>query len=186
MANRCTLYALDFVPETSEGVEKKTILLAEHAYEIPLVFKILASASPRICLSLDWPDDGNVAILGDLPHGRDRLFTFLDQLDNPLAQPLIEEAKEALSRPELQLPYILLEPLDIFQMSESDFLAATRQLLEEIEHLEELLPERLAATLGALSIVVEVVPKRRWPWQKPPKQRDPLQPLYELGLGNWG
>lgn len=167
------------------NVAKQPILFAEHKYDIPLVFKILVSASPRICQSLDWPNDGEVAVLGDLPQGRERLFSFLSQLDHPLAQPLIEETKEFLARPELQLPHVLLESLDIFQMSKSDFPAATRQLLEEIEHLEEQLAGHLATTLAALSAPVPMSSKRRWFWQKPTKPSDPLKSLYELGLGSW-
>jgi hypothetical protein len=184
MANRCSLYALDFVP--GGGTGKLPLLLGEHAYEIPLAFKLLASASPRICSSLDWPDEGEVAILGELAPGRERLVAFLDSLTHPLAQPLIEETKAFLARPELQLSHVLLEPFDIFQMSESDFVAATFRLQEEIRHLDEQLPNQIETTLAVLQAPVQTSPKPRWPWQKPPKPRDPLQPLYDLGLGSWG
>lgn len=184
MANRCSLYALDFVP--GEGEKTKPLLLGEYAYDIPLIFKLLVSTSPRICLSLDWPDAGEVAILGDLTQGRERLFMFLDQLTHPLAQPLTEEMKVFFTRPELQLPYVLLEPLDIFQMNESDFFAATSRLLEEIQHLDGRIPTEVETTLTALLAPISTSPKRLLPWQKTQKPRDPLQPLYDLGLGNWG
>jgi hypothetical protein len=184
MANQCSLYALDFIP--GEDAKVKPLLLAEHAYDIPLAFKLLVSASPQICPSLDWPDEGEVAIIGELAQGRERLFVFLDQLTNSLAQPLIEETKAFLVRPELQLPYVLLEPFDIFQMGGPDSVTATAWLLDEIRHLDEQLPNQIETTLAALQSPAQNSPKRLWPWQKPPKPRDPLQPLYDLGLGSWG
>jgi hypothetical protein len=185
MANRCSLYALDFIPG-EDSLGKTPLLLAEHAYDIPLAFKLLASASPQICPSLDWPDEGDVTILGELAQGRERLFAFLDSLTHPLAQALVEETKTFFTRPELQLHYVLLEPFDIFQMSESDFVAATSRLLEEIRHLDELLPHQIETTLVALQSPAPNSSKRLWPWQKPPKPADPLHPLHELGLGSWG
>ncbi|WP_309710015.1 hypothetical protein [Armatimonas sp.] len=184
MANQCSLYAVDFVP--GEGEKTNLLLLGEYAYDIPLVFKLLISASPRICPSLDWPGEGEVAILGDLTQGHEQLFAFLDQLTHPLVEPLIEETKAFLTRPEFQLPYVLLEPFDIFQMSESDFFAATSRLLEEIQLLDERIPTEVETTLTALLAPISTSPKRLWPWQKTQKPRDPLQPLYDLGLGSWG
>jgi hypothetical protein len=180
MANRCSLYAVDFAP--SEGTKAKPLLLAEHAYDIPLAFKLLVSASPQISPSLDWPDEGEVAILGELAQGRERLFAFLDQLTNPLAQPLVEETKAFLTHPERQLSHILLEPFDIFQMTGPDSVTAITWLLEAIQHLDEQLPHQIETTLVALQSPAPNSSKRLWPWQKPPKPRDPLQPLYDLGL----
>ncbi|WP_395140872.1 hypothetical protein [Armatimonas sp.] len=184
MANRCSLYALDFVP--GEGAKTKPLLLGEYAYDIPLAFKLLVSASPRICPSFDWPDEGEVAILGELAQGRERLFVFFDQLTHPHAQPLIEETKAFLARPVLQLPYVLLEPLDIFQMTDLGFDSQIGELLDEIQHLDEHLPTQIETTLKALQAPVQTSSKRLWPWQKPSKPRDSLQPLYDLGLGSWG
>ncbi|MBQ1762738.1 MAG: hypothetical protein IIZ92_07545 [Aquincola sp.] len=80
MANRSYLYASDVIPGQPDAEGGKLVGLSEWRYDIPLVFKLLASGRPRLCPSLVWSGYDDVAVVGDYEASLAALDAFLAHL----------------------------------------------------------------------------------------------------------
>ena len=197
MANRSYLYSCNVVPGP-DAVEqgRKLVGISEYRYDIPIVFKLLLSGSPRTCPSSIWDCDDDMALLGDYEAGLANLEAFLAQIKTPAAQPLIAEALEFLRKPENRNPYFVLECGEIFEMSDPGPGEQNLQLLHSIQNLQPEIdaalqslhsPAPAAATApppkpaGFLARLFGLAPPPAAPRPAP----DPLQAFHQLGLGHW-
>lgn len=198
MANRSYLYASDFIPGQPDGQGRKLVGLSEWRYDIPLVFKLLASGRPQLCPSLIGGDHGDIAIVGDYAAGLSALEAFLARLQYPPAQRLVNEALEFLHAPEQRARYLVLEPGELFAMTDAPAAAQGQALLTELQDLAPSVEEALsslAALLQAPASAASDASQARAPWwarwfsrpsaPPPPAPADPLAPFRALGLGHW-
>ena len=176
---------------------RKLVGISEYRYDIPIVFKLLLSGSPRTCPSSIWDCDDDIALLGDYGAGLSRLEAFLAQIKTPAAQPLMEEALEFLRKPENQNPYFVLECGEIFEMSDPEPGSQNLQLLHSIQNLQPEIDAALQSLhspapaptpapppkpAGFLARMFGLAPPPPTPARPAP---DPLQAFHQLGLGHW-
>ena len=190
MANRSYLFASDVVP--APGIspnEHRAIGISEWNYDIPIVFKLLLSASPQPCPSLVWPTAGSVALVGDYAEGLARLKAFLGRIERADALPLIEEGLEFLNRETSRRKYLVLECAEIFSMDREDLMQCNTQLAGELLNLEKEVVAALESILPSpvekrkrAGLLAKLLGRTTAP---PPPGADPLQAVYRLGLGNW-
>jgi hypothetical protein len=127
----------------------------------------------------------------DYASGVERLKQFLRKIDFPEARPLVEEALQFLAHECSINKYFVLECGEIFDMNDEPIQDQNAQLLDEIMSLDEEIEQALAS-LETKPVEEEPKPVR-WLAKlfgvKPPpvveSHDDPLQPVYDLGLGNW-
>ena len=198
MANRSYLYSCNVIPGP-DAVEqgRKLVGISEYRFDIPIVFKLLLSGSPRTCPSSIWDCDDDIALLGDYGAGLSRLEAFLAQIKTPAAQPLIEEALAFLRNPENQSTYFVLECGEIFEMSDPEPGAQNLQLLHSIQNLQPEIDAALQSLhspapaptpapppkpAGFLARLFGLAPPPPPPARPAP---DPLQAFHQLGLGHW-
>lgn len=190
MANRSYLYSTNVIPgPTAKANGRKLIGISEWNYDIPIVFKLLLSADPKICLSSIWDNQEKIALIGDYASGVKNLEGFLSRIVLPSAQPLIAEALEFLSKPENQNQYFVLECGEIFDMGNTPLQEQNLALLEQVQNLQ---PEIDVALQSLMPPPIEppkpvsFFAKLLGRVPEPPKQEhDPMQSIYSLGLGNW-
>lgn len=199
MANRSYLYSTNIAPGPDAVAQgRKLIGISEYAYDIPIVFKLLLSASTRTCPSSIWSSDEDMTLIGDYDAGVARLQDFFAQIKEPAAQPMMAEALEFLRRPENRNPYFVLECGEIFEMMDTPIGEQNQQLLGQIRNLQ---PEIDAALQSmqqfgtAVPTAPQAAPKkpgflaRLFGFDSPaPPTRpapDPMQPIRALGLGLW-
>ena len=195
MANRSYLYSTNIAPRPDAVDQgRKLIGISEYRYDIPLVFKLLLSGSPRTCPSSIWDCDDDMALLGDYDAGLANLEAFLAQIKNPAAQPLIAQALDFLRKPENRNPYFVLECGEIFEMQDPGPGEQNLQLLHSIQNLQ---PE-IDAALQSLAAPPPVPAQPQKPagflarmfgLAPPPAPSRPapdsLQAFQRLGLGHW-
>jgi len=137
MANRSYLYASDILPiRDADPLQRRMIGISEWNYDIPVVYKLLASGSPRTSISSIWKLDENIAIVSDYETGLRRLTCFLDQLPKELIAPLRSEAIEFLSSRQNRRKFFVLECAEIYDMLGENLAEQNNQLLEEIKAFE--------------------------------------------------
>ncbi|MEO0461044.1 MAG: leucine-rich repeat domain-containing protein [Myxococcota bacterium] len=136
MANRTMLIAASAAPGGENDSSFESMGLGEFAYDVPLIYKVLASVRPRLCHSAVFGAPDLLAIAADAKEGRARLTALLNALpaDAPSRGP-IASALEFLSKPHNVYPVFLLEPAEVFDMSDTPLPAQMAALLEEIEAL---------------------------------------------------
>lgn len=190
MANRSYLYSTNVIPGPDvKPEERKLIGISEFNYDIPIVFKLLLSGNPRACRSSIWEMPEEIAIVGDYGLGLERLTKFLKRIEIIEAQPLIREAVEFLNRAENQNPYFVLECGEIFDMTGQPLLEQNQALLGQLNDLEA----EMEKAMGSLKTVPVAPPKPVGFFSRmfkakpllPVRTPDPMDPFYELGLGNW-
>jgi len=191
VANRSYLYSTNVVPGQDADKSKRRIVgISEWNYDIPLVFRLLASGGTRTCRSVIWDNPDEIALLGDYAEGVARLRAFLKQIELPAAQPLIQEALAFLDKESNRNTYFLLECGEIFDMEETPLAAQNAQLLHGMSNLHA---ETESILAGMRKLHAEQAKSAgliaRLFGAKPPKpadpKTDPLQPLRALGLGYW-
>ena len=139
MANRSYLYSLDFdINKEKRNEDKKVCGLSEWPYDVPLAYKILLSQESKLSKSIIWETDEKIAIIGDFYKGREKLFSFLDELlkmnllDKNELENQILETKEYLNNPKHENKYIILECEEIFEMNEDELENQNKILYEEV------------------------------------------------------
>lgn len=191
MANRSYLYSSNIIPgEDSTDVPTLTGL-SEWNYDIPLVYRILLSAAPRLCRSSIWEMDEPIALIADYQQGVERLRAFLEPLATPQTRERIQEAFDFLDAPASRNRYLVLECGEIFDMGSEPLLEQNRELLERLLHLDpaaelrQLAAERNPATND--------IPQVSW-FARLFGRKQPAQPslsqllerqIDHIGLGNW-
>jgi hypothetical protein len=138
MANRCYLYATSFDRSKKKKAEGDKICgLSEYSYDIPLAFKVLVSQGARASKSIIWKYGKPIAIVGDFRAGKERLFQLLAELKAMEVLPakefdaLIAETAAFLNDPARDLPYVILEGGEIFEMGDDELEVQNQALLEE-------------------------------------------------------
>ncbi|KAF9395591.1 hypothetical protein CPC16_007752 [Podila verticillata] len=191
MANRSYLYSTNVVPGPAVKKGTRTLTgISEWNYDIPIIYKLLLSGNPRPCKSSIWRMQGNIALVADYAPGVERLKEFLNKIDFPTARPLIDEALQFLADECSINKYFVLECGEIFCMDDEPIKKQNAQLLNEIKNLDVEV-ERALASLEPKP--VEEPRPVRWlaklfgvkPTPVVESHDDPLQPVYDLGLGNW-
>jgi hypothetical protein len=117
----------------ADPLQRRMIGISEWNYDIPVVYKLLASGSPRTSISSIWKLDENIAIVGDYETGLRRLTGFLDQLPKELIEPIRNEAVRFLSSPRNRRKFFVLECAEIYDMQGENLAEQNDQLLEEIK-----------------------------------------------------
>lgn len=138
MANRAMLFAAAAVPE-ADTPNPANLGLAEFAYDVPLVFKALASACPRACRSLLFEGEGPLAIAVDAAaalNGLRRLRGALSSDDG--AAEGLDTTIAFLSKSHLAgYPIIVLEPYEILELKHDPPELGLQILLVELEALDQ-------------------------------------------------
>jgi len=190
MANRSYLYSTNVIPGPNiKASGRKIIGIAEWNYDIPIVFKLLLSGTPTICLSSIWDNPEKIALIGDYITGVRNLEEFLSKIKLFPAQALIAEALDFLKKPENQNKYFILECGEIFQMNNATLQEQNIELLSQIKNIK---PE-IDAALKSLQPPKEVTPKSVGFFAKlfnrshesEKSTHDPMPSIRALGLGNW-
>ncbi len=188
MANRSYLFSCNVVPRPDLPKESVKVQgLAEWNYEIPLAFRLLASADPAPCGSLVWDTPDQIAIAADYQQGVTRLKAFLSRIELPEAGTLIADTVTFLDQADNQNPYIVLECGELYEMSDEPPLQQNAALLAR---LQADLDEEVAVTLKSLEpvqpkppgLIGKLMGKKEVPIQATPEQ---LEILNSLGLSNW-
>lgn len=138
MTNRTMLFAAAGVPE-ADIPNPANLGLAEFAYDVPLVFKALASAGPRACRSLLFEGEGPLAIAVDAAAALDGLRRLRSALspDDGAAEGL-DTTIAFLSKPHLaKYPIILLEPYEILVLNHDPPELGLQILLAELEAMDQ-------------------------------------------------
>jgi len=124
MANRSYLYVTDADPR---GTQHGHIhALSEWNWDVPLSHLILASGNPAMCRSQAWEYDGPIAVCGDFAVGRQRLYDFLDLVQQrgilPTGQfeEVIIQTHDALDAHCGEGLFTLLEPGEILELMASE------------------------------------------------------------------
>lgn len=136
MANRSYLYSADELPMAGGGKKPRVVGIAEWNYDIPIAFRLLASARPRKCRSVIWEFPDEIAVAGDYERGVARLLQYLDQVECPEIAELRDEAREFLTSAENRRRYFILECGELFQMGGEPLAAQNDRLLSELLELE--------------------------------------------------
>jgi hypothetical protein len=185
VANRSYLYTSEHLPGSPESEKDRDLhSIAEWNYDIPLVFKLLLTGNPIAVESSIWEVSEKIAVAGDFESGLNALETYLKRLPSE-AEPLIKEAREFLSKTSNQRRYFILECGEIFEMEEYSLEESNQILLEEIRELGNQI------TKIDVPKAIRVEPPKQSFFGKlfgiKPEQPklDPLEPFYDIGLGNW-
>ena len=190
MANRSYLYSTNVVPgPNAKANGRKLIGISEWNYDIPIVFKLLLSGSPKTCPSSIWDNQEEMALIGDYRSGVKNLEGVLSRITQPPAQPLIAEALEFLNRPENQNQYFVLECGEIFDMGETPLQEQNLALLGQVQNLQPEIDVALHSLLPPpvqppkpIGFFAKLLGRATEP---PTREHDPMKSIYSLGLGNW-
>lgn len=186
MANRAYLYSTDHVPGSpGPQSDRRVAGIAEWAYDVPIVFKLLVSANPKLCRSLIWDVPEQIAIVGNFEQGIQKLVAFLDRISFPEVAPLREEAVSFLTNPANRGQYFLLEAGEILEMSFESLEQGNRELFEEIQHLEP----ALSQAINDLTTSASKQSNQQSFWSrffgKAPSGAPVSDQITALGLANW-
>lgn len=201
MANRSYIYSTDEIPGARpERIYSDATGISQWRWDVPLVYKLLASGNPRICRSIIWEDAGNIALVGDYDLGAARLEAFLERIDLPEAAPLVKEALAFIDQPRNRRRYVLLEAGEIFMMSDGSPTWHNQELLASVLNVEAEAEAALAALRGDPVEPATLHGRQgepigfieRWfdavravPSPAPPGGVDPSALVQGLGLGHW-
>lgn len=192
MANRSYLYSTNVIPESNAKANgRKLIGIAEWNSDIPIVFKILMSGNPKTCPSSIWEEEDHqeTALIGDYVTGLKNLENFLSKIDLPSANELIAETFNFLNKAENQNQYLVLECGEIFCMNEKLHFEQNLELLEQIKNLHPEIEQALQSLMPPPKPSTQSLGFFARLFGRNPKpsnlERDTMQAIYGLGLGNW-
>lgn len=100
--------------------------ISNFSYDIPLSYKILVSQDASIVKSIIWNIPELIAIQGSFIKGRQKLYSFFDELlnlnmlDNFLLLKKINNTKEFLDSHDIQGDFFHLENGEIYDMNDFD------------------------------------------------------------------
>jgi hypothetical protein len=190
MANRSYLYSASHVPgPLAEANGQKLIGICEWNHDIPIVFKLLISGSPKTCPSSIWNNPDDIALVGDYAAGVANLQAFLSQIKLTIAHDLITEAIEFLNKPENQSQYFVLECGEIFDMGDAPLLEQNLGLLNQVQNLQPEVEQALKLLVPPPALPSKPVSFFSKLFGSTPETIAPAPDLmdnvYSLGLGNW-
>ncbi len=148
MANRSYLYTISFdrTIRKRENLDK-VVGLSEFEYAIPLAYKLMVSQNSKLSNSFVWEYEKPIAILGDFKKGREKLFSFLEDLkaknlfDENELESKIENAKEFLNAPEKNLQFSMLECGEIYEMEYDPLEEKNKELFDVIMETENMIAD---------------------------------------------
>ena len=136
MSNRSYLYAIDFDRTKGERQSGEKIHgLSEFPYAIPLVFKILVSQDAVIAHSINWDYEHPIAIQGNFEKGEQKLYDFLNKLQNENIfnkeelDIQIAATKEFLNSHRLK--NIILECGEIYELGDDEIEIQNKEVYEQ-------------------------------------------------------
>lgn len=136
MANRTMIIAANRVPIDLSDAGLKTIGLSEFAYDIPLIYRVLVSAKPRLCHSTIFESQDQLAIAGDAKAGLKKLVKIRKKLPKKAQNAqLIDDVIAFLSKAHHDYPYYVLEPAEVYSMSGDPLGPQMTSLLQDIKKL---------------------------------------------------
>lgn len=143
MANRSYLYSIS-EKQTEQLTGVKIRSLSEFNYSIPLTHKLMLCSNPELVQSALFGYEKPIALLGEFAGGYDLLKRFLQRLKQVPAlvsrsdfDQQLEETLEFLDDRNKQLPYVLLEAGELFDMSGNLLEEDAGDLLDELDVLRE-------------------------------------------------
>jgi hypothetical protein len=164
-------------------------------HRVPFAFKVLLSGEPTAIKRSEGGPRTSFNLVGDRRSGVERLAAFLHRIDLPEAQPVIHHTLSFLNRPEHQSPFFVLDPVEIFDLTEEPHKKQVQQLIDEIAHIDSTFDyelARLMEPLGPITIGPGVRPSfiaRLFGAKQRPAMQVPFpEPLYrfeQAGLLNW-
>jgi len=176
MANRSYLYASTALPD-AQASPSTLRGISEHAYAVPLLFRLLVSCETRPCRSAIWNEPGPLALAGRCGPGIARAAAFLARIEHPAISPMREEALRFLNEHTRPDEWFVLEPAEVLGMGDAPVAEAVEKLRLGLGDLDAEI-ERTLATLAPR-------PKNIWQRLLPPAQQVVEAPIRELGLGHW-
>jgi len=135
MANRSYLYAINEAPVEGNDETRKILGLSEYNYNIPFLFLWLVSFKPKATPSSIFDKKENLAIIGDAKAAREAMEDVFQSLpqDHPQKEN-VEKTLNFFNRAWVrEYPYILLEPGEIFDLSEQKMSLQLAELLHEVK-----------------------------------------------------
>lgn len=152
MANRSYLYSISEA-QTQQLKDVKIRSLSEYNYGIPVAHKLIMCANPQLVHSAVFGYEKPIAIIADFAGGYDLLKRFLLRLKQVPAlvsrsdfEAALEETFEFLDDPDKQLPYLLLEAGEIYDMSGNLLEEDAGDTLDELEVIREEAEALIAST----------------------------------------
>lgn len=136
MADRCLLFAAAALPN-GDKTPVAAIGLCEVGYHYPVLFNLLVSADARPCHSLIFDVDEPFAIGGDAQQGIAKLRSLRARTTSCAeAEKAMDAAIAYLSQPHIAaLPFIVLEPGELFGLSDKPAAQQLSALLSEVRGL---------------------------------------------------
>jgi len=176
MANRSHLYAFD---RFENGLPYKPRGLHEWNHTIPVSHQLLISGKPRAYNSSILTGKQKAAVVGDYEPGVARFWAFMRALEASKVLPdelstELKAAEEFLARDSSKGRFLLLEPFEIFQFSETalDTQCAT------------FVSKQLATFTAQVDALVARPPEKLF--QKPPAWLAAIKKDWgSIGLGYW-
>lgn len=176
MANRSYLYACSRIPgPLDEEEELDYASIAEFPYDIPVVYRLLMSANPRVCYSMIWDSDEPLALAADYDAGVERFAAFCARIDLPEAQPLIQDALDFLNHPENKLDYFVLEAGELYAMGDRPEDEQNLALLVDLQDPEPYVEMALRTLRDACDPKSSVARQGT----------DPAMAMRLMGFGSW-
>lgn len=136
MANRSYLYSSNKIP--SEVNENMMVVgLSEWGGKIPLVYKILLSASPKICKSMIFESVGSVAIYSNYDDGIKKLEDFFSLYAEFDINREFKKSLEFLSDRDNKNEYFVLEVGEVLEFDGEDLDKYHQIVLNDVIHYED-------------------------------------------------
>lgn len=127
MANRSYLYASTALPD-AQASPSTLRGISEHAYAVPLLFRLLVSCETRPCRSAIWDEPGPLALAGRCGPGIARAAAFLARIEHPAISPMREEALRFLNERTRPDDWFVLEPAEVLGMGDAPVAEAVEKL----------------------------------------------------------
>jgi hypothetical protein len=159
---------------------------------VPFAFKLLLSSEPRRVRDATSTAQKRFLLVSPREPGLARLRQFLQRIELSAAQPLVEQTLAFLDQPAQGLPYIVLNPWNIFDLGTEPHTQQFQALHDEIRNIDAAIDAQLAHIHTPLpSMTIEetnqpgFIARLLGARPKPPRVLpfpDPLYRLEELGL----
>lgn len=180
MANRSYLFVSSQLPTDrwNTGLRSQLRGISEHAYAVPLLYRLLVSADSRLVDSAIWQDPAPLAIAGRARAGMERALQFLEQIQNPHIEPLRRETETFLRSHIQPDDWLILEAAEVLSMDDDS------QPEQQVCTLLARMPQLDAECAQAIA---DLRPQPPNIWQRifKPSEESLQEPLLQLGLGNW-
>ena len=180
MANRSYLFVSSQLPTDRWDAGQRTQLrgISEHAYAVPLLYRLLVSEDSRLVDSAIWQDPAPLAIAGRAQAGMERALQFLEQIQNPHIEPLRREAEMFLRSHIQPGDWLILEAAEVLAMDDDS------QPEQQVRTLLARMPQLDAE---CTQTIADLRPQPPNIWQRifKPSEESLQEPLLQLGLGDW-